>query len=777
MFEEQTDEIQDGADKPLGRSEMEAIVREAVNQAPWRSNADHEADYADGNQLSSDLLRKMKERGIPPAKENIIGPAIRAVCGYEAKTRTDWRVTPDGDPDGQDVADALNFRLNQAERHSNADRAMSKAFQQAITSGIGWVEVSRAANSLVYPYKCRPVHRNEIWWDMSATEPDLSDARWLYRRRWVERSRAALLFPDNAFWLKDYGGSMNDWIGSHAGAMLEGGTSTGLKAAADAERAWTSVEDRWYNDDNRSVCITEVWYRRWVPVLMLRMNDGRAVQYDEANELHQAALSLKRGRLFEELHPKMRHGYWIGPHCLHDAPTPYPHDDFPYVPFWAYQEDMTRIPYGMVRDMLFPQDNINSTTAKLRWNLASRRTVRTKDAVAMSNDQFRRQIARPDADILLNASHFKDNPGARFEVQTDAEINPQHFQLMQEARASIERIGGVSAAFMGQRGTATSGTQEQTQLEQSQVAIADLMDSFADSRKQVGELLMAMLIEDMGATEQTIIIEGDTISPTRSVVINRPEIDPVTGLRVVSNDIQRARLLVSLEDVPTTSSFRTQQLAALSEAVKALPPELQKVTLPFMINLMDLPHKRELVDAIKAASAQADPEQMRAQVEDEVKQKLMHDLKVREEDRKDRESEARVKQLMAQAVQTGVQAAFSAMQAGAQVAQMPMIAPIADEVMKGAGYQRPTPGGDDPNFPTPEAAAAMQMRNPYIQGEGAQPGSEQLPPPLEVRQNTSPAFPPVPQQADPAMAGGPALPEAMPPPGNGMDGIETPELT
>ena len=51
---------------------------------------------------------------------------------------------------------------------------------------------------------------------------------------------------------------------------------------------------------------------------------------------------------------------------------------------------------------------------------------------------------------------------------------------------------------------------------------------------------------------------------------------------------------------------------------------------------------------------------------------------------------------------------------------------------------------------------ARNIRSPYIEGEGAQAGSEQLHE-MQVRANTSPAFPPVPQQ-----------------PGAGMDGIETP---
>ena len=143
---------------------------------------------------------------------------------------------------------------------------------------------------------------------------------------------------------------------------------------------------------------------------------------------------------------------------------------------------------------------------------------------------------------------------------------------------------------------------------------------------------------------------------------------------------------------------------------------------------------------------------------DDALVKAGNELKGRELDLKEARNDAEIKKIMAQAVQVGVQAAFSAMQGGAQVAQMPMIAPIADQIMKGAGYQLPTPGGQDPNFPTPDAAAAMNMRSPYVQGQGAAPGSEQLPPAMpDVRQNTSPAFPPVPQQAS-----------------SGMQGIETP---
>lgn len=725
-----TTDIRDGANLALSIEEFKQIVNEAISQPPWRLNADMEADYADGNQLATDLLQKQAALGIPPAKENIIGPAIAAVCGFEAKTRTDWRVTPDGDPGGQDVADAINYKLNLAERHSKADRAMSQAFKPQIGVGLGWVEVARAPNSLMFPIQSRYVHRNEIWWDMKDTDPGLTNARWLYRRRWPERSKAAQMFPEHKDIILN---SIEQWVGDAAGDMLEGGQSTGLQSALEAQRAWTNVEDAWFNTENRTVCITEVWYRRWVPTLILKMRDGRAVEYDEENVVHQAAAMSGRGKVVEELIPRMRRAYWMGPHMLHDGPTPYPHDKFPYVPFWGYREDMTGIPFGLVRDMIFPQDNLNSSIGKLRWGMSSVTTIRTKGALAMTDAAFRQMAARANADIVLDAEHMAQ-PGSTFERNRDFQLTDQHFNLMNDSRAAIGRMG-VSTAFQGQQGSATSGIQEATQVEQSQISLSDLMDSFKDSRTLVGELIIALVIEDLGEEEQTIVIEGDVINPPRTVVLNKPELDPLTGMKYLSNDIQRTRMRVSLEDVPSSSSFRAQQLGALSESIKSAPPELQQVVMPFMVDLMDLPRKKEIVEAIRASKQQADPDQMREQ----IKQELMYELKERELALREREIAAREKLLAAQTVQAGVQTSYSAMQGGAQVAANPLIAPIADVLMASAGYQRPDPYGDDPNYPVPALPAPVQDA-----------AAQTLP---GVQANTSPAFPPVPQGPEQGMQG------------------------
>lgn len=743
----------------LTLAEYTLYCEEIEQQAAWRANADKEMDYADGNQLDTELLRAQQERGIPPAKEDLIGPALLALQGYEATIRTDWRVTPNGQPGGQDVADALNFKLNEAERHSKADRACSDAFRPQVGVGVGWVEVAKESDPFKYAFRCTAVHRNEIHWDMSALEDDLSDARYLRRQRWMQPGRLARTFPQHKELIQQVGKHGAGWWASTSLDAMEGGQSTGLQGQwHDSARGWTITEDRWYNPLNKEVCVSEMWYRRWVDVGVLTMPDGRVVEYDDGNPAHNYAVATGTVKYTRAVVSRVRRSYWLGPHLLNDGPTPYTHTHFPYVPFWGFREDSTRVPYGYVRGLIYQQDSLNSGIATLRWGMGAVRTERTKGAVAMTDAQFRKQVARRDADIILDAQHMAQK-GARFEVKRDYELTQQHFQLLDGARAAIERISAAPSAFAGRDGSATSGLQEQTQLEQANQSLGRMMDNFRRGRTQVGEMLLSLIVDELGSKEEVVVIEGDAVTQDRTVTINKPETDPA-GYAYLSNDLQRTTLMVALEDVPATASYRGQQLNALSELGKSLPDQYKAAITPYIVSLTDVPFKKDLIESLRAVSQQETPEQIEERIKKAVEEALAkagNELKERELDMKEARNDAEIKKIMAQAVQVGVQAAFSAMQGGAQVAQMPMIAPIADEIMKGAGYQLPTPGGQDPDFPTPEAAAAMNMRSPYVQGQGAAPGSEQLPPAMpEVRQNTSPAFPPVPQQA-----------------GSGMDGIET----
>jgi len=734
-------------DQALSLIEYQEIINEIEEQPRWRAIADSEMDYADGNQLDGELLKRQRDLGLPPAVENLIGPALRAIQGYEATVRTDWRVTPNGEVGGQDVADALNYKVNQAERNSKADKACSDAFETQIKCGIGWVEVSKETDPFKYPYRCRKIHRNEIHWDMRATEADLSDARWLRRAKWLRAERIALSFPEHKDMIMNLGRyGMNSWYMSPS---YDGGGSTGLEGSHGLGRGNTLHEERWYNPTNKELCVFELWYRRWEQATVIKTPDGRVVEYDEDNQNHVMAVAAGMTKPIMATVTRMRRSYWLGPHLLHDSPSPYSHTHFPYVPFWGFKEDATGIPYGYVRDMKYSQDSLNSALAKLRWGMSVTRVERTKGAVAMTDAQLRRQAARPDGDIVLDAKHMGEK-GARFEIIRDYQLTSQHYQMLTENRESISRTSGITDPFQG-KGNAQSGYQEQLQVEQSNQSLADMMDNFREGRKHMGELLLSLIIEDLGQEPQTIIIEGDAVTEERAVTINAPERDPETGQTYLSNDISKTRLMVSLEDVPSTNSYRGQQLNALSEVTKALPEKYMVPAIPHMLSLMDIPNKKKFIEDIKAVDQQQSPEEIQQQIEQAIQDALVkagNDIKLRELELKERKADSEVKKIDAESVQIGVAAAYSAMQGGAQIAQMPQIAPIADEIMMSAGYQRPNPYGVDPDYPTADMPAQPL------------PGDMAGELPVDVQKNTSPMFPPVPQDAR-----------------SPMQGIETPTIT
>ena len=708
----------------LSLAQFTLFFQEIQNQPSWRSNADKEMEYVDGNQLNSEILEAQRKVGMPPAIEPLIGPAVEAVLGLEAKTRTDWRVTADGE-DGDDVADALNHKVNQGERNSGADKACSDAFKTQLCVGIGWVEVARESDPFKFPYRCDAVHRNEIFWDMLSKKPDLSDARYLVRRRWTDVEQAKLRFPQHADLIDHANGRWTDQFE----LSVDGGASTDMAMAWDQERGWSIEEQEWRDAEHSRVCLFEVWYRRWVGVTVIKTPDGRVVEYDKANELHNEAIASGMIQPQQAVVSRMYVSFWMGPHKLYDGKTPYQHNHFPYVPFWGHKEDRTGVPYGAVRGMVYLQDNVNSAISKIRWGLSAARTERTKGAVAYTDEVFRQMIARPDADIILDADHMA-RPGAKFEVFRDFQLNEQQYKMLSNSRAGIERASGITAGFMGQKGTATSGVQESTQIEQATQSLASLMDNFKQGRTMVGELLLSMIIEDMAGKPETVTVRGNAVVPDRVVQINQPATDEQTGIQYLTNDVQRTRLKVAMEDVPSTPSFRKQQSVSMAEAFKALPAEYQPVVLPHLLALMDMPNKEEVLKSIQEVKDRPDPEMEKLKADQDFRER---ELLARYNPEK---LQAEISKIVAETVATGVASAFSAMQGGAQIAQMPQIAPIADSIMMSAGYQAPTPAGVDPNFPIPQGVPPVQP--------GAMTG---------VQQNTSPQFPPVPQQAESPMQG------------------------
>jgi hypothetical protein len=754
------------AQQGLSLSQFEKWHDEIKQQPRWRADADRQSDYVDGNQLDSDILRKQAAIGMPPAIEPLIGPAMDSVYGMEAQHRTDWRVIPDSDVDGDEVADALNNKLNTAERQSKADKACSDAFKGQADVGIGWVEVSRDPNPFNFPYRAKSIHRNEIWWDWLSKDRQGTDSmRYLVRRKWTDKDQAKLLFPDQAELIEQAARGSNfdrdftndggrstglamrgDYQGGGYGAVTSpvagdppGTSYPMLSAVYSAERGSSIEEQEWRDTENSRVCLSECWYRVWVRALVMKMPDGRIVEYDAANDMHMMMVALGVIKPFSAVITKVRIAWWLGPHRLSDDPTPYKHNKFPYVPFWGKREDRTGVPFGLVRGMMYLQDNVNATNAKLRWGMSAVQTTRTDGAVLDDDDTFRSEVARVDSDIVLDAQHM-GKEGAVFKIERNFELNTQQFQMLTDSREGIKRCSGITDAFEGKGGKNQSGVAVANLTEQATQSLADLYDNFRVARSEVGELLLSLIVEDT-VEQETVTIKGGAISEDRTIQLNVPQTDPDTGMQYLNNDVSRTLLKVTLEDVPHTPSFRSQQLNAFTEVYKSAPEKYQDVLFPQLLSLMDVPNKAETIKAVKDANQQPTPDEIQQQISQAVEQartKDMIELKTQEVAIKGQLSKAQIAKITADAVKSGVEAAYAAMQAGEVIAAVPQVAPIADQVMSSAGYQDPNPAGVSPDYLATSAPTDNIGINPV---KNRKTGMQFTP---GIPNNTNPVLPAVP---------------------------------
>lgn len=572
--------------KGLSYDQYQRIVEDIRDQPEWRKEADKAADYYDGNQLDAETRMMLEERGMAPLITNLIKPNIDLVLGLEAKTRSDWRVISDSD-EFQDVAEALSQRLHEVERETRADRACSDAYAGMVKTGVGWVEVSRESDPFKYPYRVTSIHRREMYWDWLSKEPDLSDARYLIRKRWFDYDVVSLYFPKHK---KLLDASRGRWDGNWLEVASE---DPQLANAFDQQRGSGMSDFEWQNADRQRVCLFEVWYKAPVRRDVLKIHD-RVIEFDPKNASHLAAISTGLVQPVKAVTTEQRLAIWAGPHRLHDSKAE--SNRPPYVPFWGFREDLTNVPYGLIRNMISPQDEINARRRKLMNLLSSKRIVADSDALDTRANTFKDvadEVARPDSIIVLNPQRRNANA---FMLESDLALSNQQYEIMKDAEAGIQNVSGIHNALMGSDSKATSGLAINSLVEQGTTTLAELSDNYRYSRRMVGEMLVDMIRSDMREPAQIMVGEGKR---KRVIALNMTAMNPETGVPEVVNDVSRSQVKVALEDVPSTPSYRAQQMTMLTQVIQAMPPEAQAIMAPAFVELSELPNRQELADQMR----------------------------------------------------------------------------------------------------------------------------------------------------------------------------------
>ncbi|HHJ0099717.1 TPA: portal protein [Yersinia enterocolitica] len=625
------------------------ISSDIDHQPDWRTNANLACAYYDGDQLAPEVVVKLRERGQPLTQHNLIAPTIDGVLGMEAKTRTDLMVVAD-DPDEEVelMVEAVNAEFADACRLSGLNKARSDAYADQIKAGLSWVEVRRNSDPFGQRFKVSTVHRNEIFWDWFSREADLSDCRWLLRKRWLDVDEVKGTFPDKAH-IIDY--SLNEWKG-FVDTELAAGDESDLINAYEEYQSWSRESTEWISTNQRRVLLQVIYYRTFLSLPVMTLSQGRVVEYDKHNKLHVVAVATGRATLTVARVSRVREAWFVGPHFLIDRPSSAPQGMFPLIPFWGYRKDKTGAPYGLACRAIPAQDEVNFRRIKLTWLLQAKRIIKDFDATQMPDEQLKEEAERPDGMITLNPHrHNKTTAADAITIQQDFQVAEQQFQVMHESMKLIQDGMGIYAAFLGQESNAASGVAISNLVEQGATTLAEINDNYQFACQQVGQLLLSYLLEDLGSRrEYPVVIHRDDPRKRRKVMLNKEDSGQM------NNDVSRLRAHIALAPIQQTPAYKSLLAQQLSEVIVGLPPEVQVSVLDMWVELLELPNKPQFIERLRGALGtpkapdEMTPEEQEAAQEEQQLQQQQQALAMRELAAKVDRLEAEAKRIYAQAV-------------------------------------------------------------------------------------------------------------------------------
>ncbi|HCJ7433573.1 portal protein [Citrobacter freundii] len=603
------------------QSQLLNLMGDIDGQPDWRTDANRCSAYYDGDQIPPQVAAVLEERGQPVECQNLIAPAIDSVLGTEAKTRSDLRVEANYENDDMEkLAEALNAEFYTVCQEMRIDRVRSDAYAGQIKAGLSWVEVRRNPDVTGPRYIAEQINRNEVDWDWLSKKPDLRDARWVRRRRWIDLDEAVLLFPQRAETLKN---AVGTWDTFDDIERIDG-DDVDLRSGWEERQTWSRNEAEYLSTSRDRIMLYVIYYRVYERIPMLALPTGKMVEYDKNNVAHAVAVASGRVKVEMRLVSFIRESWWAGPYHLGDRPCDAPQGMFPLVPFWGFRKDQSGIPYGLVSRMISAQNSYNFRHLKVTWLLQASQVIMDSDATNMTAEQVRKEANRPDGVFVLNADRKNKTKAAdALQINRDSSVSAQQMQVMEYDRQNIQDCAGIYSSYMGQDTSGVvSGIAVSNLVEQSSTTLAEINDNYTMACNALGELVLNYLLEDLKQkTSYTIVVNRKDKRRRKVVTINTPGDDGK-----ITNDISRLDARIVLAPIDSTPAYRAQLADRLIGIIQKLPPQAQSAVIDLVLELVEIPNKDEFIDRVSRALGTQDPQYMT----DEEKQASQQQAKLNE---------------------------------------------------------------------------------------------------------------------------------------------------
>ncbi len=674
-----------------------------------------DCDYYDGDQWLQSEAAEVRLRGQNPIVYNEIKPTIDWLIGTERRTRRDFKVLARNNK-AKEAADDAQVKTQLLKYLDDVNRSpfeRSRAFDDAIKAGMGWMEVRVTAD----PEDELISVRSESWRNMlhdsiqGRHRPDPDEWRYVFRFKEVDLDVAAAYFPDKKDEL-ERASTMGDWTGQDED--WNGAWPTGrVTSSNDLPARWISYnpESELFNPRKR-VSLVECWYR--APT---RETTGKG------------ASSQDRTRM------TMRVAIFTKHDLLLDLPSPYRHGRFPFVPLWCYRRKADGLPYGVVRNLRGPQDDLNKRMSKAQF-LMSINQMRVEDGAidesVMDTEELRTENASPDGILKFAKGALS---GGKVQIREGADLAQGHLHVADRNIAAIRSASGVTSENRGMSSAGASGKAISAKQEQGSQVTAEVFDNMLYAHQLEGELEVA-LIEQWYTDEKTFSVTGDRYKLDYHTINQR---DPVTG--EVINDVTRHKAAFVIGEAPWRQALAEAAFESAMNMLAQVAPVAPQVVvsiIDLVFEWADIPNKQTILQRIRSVTGVSDPdkgdtpEQQALKKQKQAMSQAQFEAQMAQMRASIAEAQAKGEKLSADAMAKRLEALYMAAQAAQVLTMAPQIAPVADELARSVGFKDQAGdaaiGGPVPTQQTPPVPQPMQadgvgagIESPEITGvaEGA----------------------------------------------------------
>lgn len=643
-------------DKPAAREVLRKCLgwyyREREIQAENRLQMAVDADFYDGDQWDLADAAVLEERGQAPLVFNEVAPMVDWLIGTERRARVDWRVLPRTEDDVE-MADVKSKVFKYVSDVNRSTFNRSRAFADAVKVGVGWVD-SGVRND---PTKDILYDKYEDWrnvlWDSMAIEQDLSDARYLFRTRWVDEDVALAMYPERRSVLeravmRDQEFSAQQW--SEDEFYFQGYTSASHAGTASGSyigggRGTVDTEPR------SRIRLIECQFRMPASVKVVTSGQFKGAFVEGWDTALMNAIGQAGGSIVDRVVMRMHVAVMTEGHLLALGPMPMRHNSFSLTPIWCYRRGRDRQPYGVVRRVRDLQMDLNKRASKALFLLSTNQVFAEKGAVDDIN-VAREEVNQPDGFIEYRA-------GKKLEVHRDSEMAAGQVQMMTLDAQAIQRNAGISNENLGRQTNASSGEAIKARQMQGSVVTTEPFDNLRLATQVQGEKLLSLM--EQWYTEAKVIRLSGHKGQLDWVKINQPEVQPDGSVRYL-NDItaSMADFVVSEQDYSGT--LRQVMFEAMNQMAGRLPPEVALRVMTLAMEYSDLPNNDQIADELRKLTGERDPnkpltpeeqaqmqQQMQAQAEALQMQQESARQALAEQQAKVREINARAAKLEAEA--------------------------------------------------------------------------------------------------------------------------------